>query len=274
VESARSLMESAGHHLEVAFCPPTIQLHADPTRLSQVFANLLTNAAKYTDDGGRIEITVDDREREVAVSVRDNGIGIPKDEQGHVFDMFAQLQQPRGRTQGGLGIGLTLVKRLVELHGGRVDVASEPGQGSTFTITLPTIASATRIPTPQPATQRRTGSRRILVVDDNRDAARTLRMMLERWGHQVDSAHDGREALERAVQTRPELIFMDIGMPLMNGYEAARAIREEPWGKSVLLVAISGWGQEQDKIRARDAGFDFHIVKPGTADEIQRIISG
>ncbi len=273
LESARPILDAAGHALTVEPCPPDIYLHADPVRISQIFCNLLSNAAKYTEDGGQIHLSVTPGRDEVAVAVRDNGIGVPVEEQAHIFDMFAQLNQQSPKSNGGLGIGLTLVKHLAEMHGGRVAVVSEgANRGCLFTVTLPTVPPpATIAPASLPPAAAAPG-RRILVVDDNRDAARTLRLMLQRWGHSVELAHDGQEAVHLARELRPEVILMDIGMPILNGYEAARQIRSEPWGQAIQLVALSGWGQAHDRQRALDAGFNHHLVKPGTATDLQRVI--
>jgi signal transduction histidine kinase len=273
VEAVRPALDAAGHDLTLEIPTEPIVIDGDPTRLSQIFANLLGNSAKYTDDGGRIRLTVTRRDGSVIVAVQDNGRGIPPEMQSHVFDMFAQLEQTSERLKSGLGIGLTLVRRLTEMHNGEVHLTS-PGTdaGTTVTVTLPALeASSVELTTSTPPVD--ATPRRILVVDDNRDAAVTLEAMLRKWGHDVSVAHDGVQAVDAARTRTPDLILMDIGMPNMNGYEAARLIRSEPWGRAIRLVALSGWGQERDRERARDAGFDRHLIKPGRAEEIRSIIA-
>ncbi len=264
VEASRPLIERGGHELIVRVPAEPIYLEADATRLSQVFSNLLNNAAKFTDRGGRIEFTVERQEGEIMVSVRDTGIGIPTEMLDRVFEMFTQVDTSLERSRGGLGIGLSLVKRLTEKHGGRVEARSQGlGTGSEFVIWLPVLmalvgeeqASAEH---PSPPTPRR----RILVVDDNRDSAESMAMILEILGNELRTAHDGVDALSVAAAFRPDVVLLDIGMPRLNGYEVARRIRAESWGRSLLLVAITGWGLEEDRRRSQEAGFDAHIVKP------------
>jgi PAS domain S-box-containing protein len=275
IEASRPLLEAHGHELTVAVPSEPIHLDADPTRLAQVLANLLTNAAKYTDRGGRISLVVERRADEITVSVRDTGIGIAAEHLPGLFRMFSQVSPAIERSQGGLGIGLALVRGLVELHGGSVSATSEgPGRGSEFVIRLPTMIAreqAARAPdagrAPLPA------SRRVLVVDDNTDAAESMSMMLELFGHQVAVAHDGREAAQAAETFRPELVLLDIGLPLMNGYEVARHIRGQPWGKGMLLAALTGWGQEEDKRQAAEAGFDVHLTKPVAPATIEKLLA-
>ena len=247
------------------------------TRLAQVFSNLLTNSAKYTERGGRIWLSAERIGDEVAVSVRDTGIGIPAESLSSIFDMFSQVDRSVERSTGGLGIGLALVKGLVEMHGGKVTVASEgQGKGSTFTVTLPAlVAQAEAAPTPFPdngqtATRLR---RRILVVDDNRDGANSLAMMLKLMGNDVQTANDGIEALKLAERFRPEVILMDVGMPRLNGLDATRRIREQSWGKSMTIIALTGWGQDEDKERSREAGCDGHLVKPVNLDDLAKVLS-
>jgi PAS domain S-box-containing protein len=265
VETSRPLIEESGHELFVSVPARPIILDADLTRLTQVIWNLLNNAAKYMSRGGRIELCVEPQGTEVVVSVKDRGIGLPADKLPTIFGMFSQVESSLSRSQGGLGIGLYLVKRLVEMHGGSVEVHSEGlGKGAEFAIRLPISAGeesgqdvAARGATAVPAS-----SLRILVVDDNLDAANSLAVLLRTMGNNVRTAHDGEEAVRAAGEFRPHVALLDIGMPKMNGYEAARAIRQQPWGQKLVLVAVTGWGQEEDKRRSKEAGFDHHLVKP------------
>jgi PAS domain S-box-containing protein len=278
VEGSRPLIEASGHQLTVALPPGPVLLHADPTRLAQVFGNLLTNAAKYTDRGGRIRLTAELQGGEVVVSVKDSGIGIAAEHLPRLFEMFAQVGSALERSQGGLGIGLSLVKGLVEMHGGTVRASSEgPGRGSEFVVRLPVAApSPPSGPTPGVGSEppgARPG-RRILVADDNRDTAYSLAVVLRLAGHEVHAAHDGQEAVEAAAWFRPDVALLDIGMPKLNGLQAARHIRGQPWGRQVVLVAISGWGQEEDRRRSREAGFDEHLTKPVAPAELERVLAG
>jgi CheY-like chemotaxis protein/two-component sensor histidine kinase len=264
VETSRPLLESKHQVLRVECDPATIYVNADVTRLAQVFSNLLNNSAKYSPAGADIVITTSRAGDQVIVSVTDTGVGMPPKTLGRVFDMFVQLNPPGARE--GLGIGLTLVKRIVELHGGTVEACSDgEGKGSTFRVRLALAHPAVTALAPGPLTTAPAsdGSRaRILVADDNRDAAQTLAMLLELEGHEVRTAYDGLEALQLAESFRPQIMLLDIGMPHMDGYQTARRIREQPWGHSVLLVALTGWGQDQDRRQASEAGFDRHLVKP------------
>lgn len=277
VEAALPVIEKQAHQLTLALPPEPIYLDGDPTRLAQIFANLLTNAAKYTEREGHIWLRADKQGREIAVSVQDTGIGIAPEHLPHVFEMFSQVAPALSRSQGGLGIGLALVQGLVELHGGAIEARSNgPGKGSEFIVRLPVvecrsledkqadghtqeITSATRI--------------RVLVADDNRDAVDSLAMMLRLMGHDVETAHDGVEAVQAAASLRPDIALLDIGMPKMNGYEAAHHIRQQPWGKNLVLVALTGWGQEEDKRRAIDAGFDHHLTKPVEPQLLEKLVS-
>jgi PAS domain S-box-containing protein len=261
VDTTRPLADAGGQTLRVSLSPEPIQLSADAVRLGQVFGNLLNNACKYSDRGGTITVGVERRDDEAIVTVSDTGTGIPADRLGGIFEMFAQVEMSRERSQGGLGIGLTLVRRLAEMHGGSVEAHSDgPGKGSRFVVRVPIVhVPHAAAPTPQPATL---GRRRILVVDDNRDAASSLAMLLELDGHAVVSAHDGQSALAAADSHRPDVALLDIGLPLVDGYEVCRRIRQQPWGRTMILVALTGWGHEEDRARTRDAGFDGHLVKP------------
>jgi PAS domain S-box-containing protein len=266
VETSRPFIDGSGHELCVTLPPERVYVDADPTRLAQVFANLLNNAAKYSEPHGQIFLNAERQGSDAVVSVRDRGIGIPKEMLGHVFDPFAQVDRSLERTRGGLGIGLTLVKRLVEMHGGSVTADSEgPGKGSEFIVRLPIpIAQPAFGPTatPDEPLRKAPARRRILIVDDNNDAATSLSMMLNILGYETRTAFDGVAGLEAACAFRPDVALMDIGMPRMNGYEVARRIREQPWSNGIVLIAVTGWGQSEDKQRATEAGFDHHLVKP------------
>jgi PAS domain S-box-containing protein len=277
-EGSRPLIEASGHDLTVDLPPQPVYLDADPTRLAQVFGNLLTNAAKYTDRGGHIRLAAERRAGEVAVSVRDPGIGIAAEHLPRLFEMFSQAAPARDRSQGGLGIGLSLVKGLVELHGGSVTAHSEgPGKGSEFVVRLPVADGRPAPELPQPGGGEKAAARagrRVLVADDNRDAADSLATMLRLAGHDVHAVHDGQEAVEAAAWFRPDLALLDIGMPRLNGFEAARHIREQPWGRQMVLAAITGWGQEEDKRRATEAGFDHHLTKPADPAAVEKLLAG
>ncbi len=243
-----------------------------PCRLTQVFANLLTNAAKYTNAGGQIHLTVARQRDQARVSVRDNGIGIPVEHLTSVFDMFMQVDRSSRRAQGGLGIGLTLVRSLVAMHGGRVEARSEgPGTGSEFIVHLPVLAeSKAQIDkSPPPAT---IPPLRILVVDDNHDAAETLGALLAKLGGTVSVVHSGRAALEVIEEFRPDAVLLDIGMPEMDGYEVARRIRETSLAE-VMIIALTGWGQEQDYRQSRAAGVDHHLVKPPDMKKLRELLT-
>ncbi|HEV3115475.1 MAG TPA: PAS domain S-box protein, partial [Gemmataceae bacterium] len=276
VETVRPAIEAAGHELILSLPPEPVHLDADLTRLAQVFSNLLTNSAKYTERGGKIWLGAERRGGEVIVSVRDTGIGIPADALPRIFDMFAQVDRSVERSTGGLGIGLALVKGLVEMHDGTVTAASGgQGKGSTFTVTLPALGrhaeplSAARADGAQAAAGSR---RRILVVDDSRDSASSMGMLLELLGNEVRMAHDGVEAVQAAELFRPEVVLMDVGMPRLDGYEATRRIREQPWGKAMTIIALTGWGQDGDKLQSRAAGCNAHLVKPVNLSDLQKLL--
>jgi CheY-like chemotaxis protein/two-component sensor histidine kinase len=275
VDSTLPLIESRGHRLEVELPPGPVRLFADPTRLEQVLANLLDNAAKYTEPGGLIRLSAEAVGREVAIQVRDTGIGIAPHMLGRVFDLFMQGQPTLDRAAGGLGIGLTLVRRLVELHGGRVEVRSEGrGKGSTFTVRLPQPEGEGPAPAPEPpAEEPAQPGRHVLVVDDNRDAAEMLTMMLRLDGHEVRVAHDGLAALREARVWPPEVVLLDIGLPGMNGYEVAHHLLHDGMTGHPLLVAMTGYGQDEDRRRSREAGFSHHLVKPVDPQELRRLLS-
>lgn len=264
-ETSRPLIEAAEQELLVLLPEEPVLIDGDPVRLAQAFSNLLNNASKYSEKGSQIWFQAELAGEEISVRVRDSGIGIPADKIPNIFDIFMQVDRSIERSQGGLGIGLTLVRQLVQMHGGTVEVLSEgPGRGSEFVVRLPVVIVANPFDELQSDSKpnEQTTARRILVADDNRDSADSLSMMLEMLGHEVSSAHDGLEALETAKRSKPELIFMDLGMPRMNGYDAARQIRNAPECNGVVLVALTGWGQEEDRRRSYEAGFDYHIVKP------------
>jgi two-component system, chemotaxis family, CheB/CheR fusion protein len=275
VEACRPLAESAKHELNVSLPPEPIYLHADPVRLAQVFGNLLNNACKYTEPGGRIWLTAERQGGDVVVNVKDTGLGIPSDKLASIFEMFTQIDRSLERSQGGLGIGLTLVKRLAEMHGGSVEAHSEgQGRGSEFVVRLPLLIGQPKAKTPGPSVERPpTTSHRILIVDDNRDAATSLAVLLRITGNETHTAHDGLEAVEVAAAFRPEVVLLDIGLPKLNGHDACRRIREQPWGKDMVLVALTGWGQDEDRRLSKDAGFDHHMVKPVDFAELMSLLA-
>ncbi len=276
VEDSRPAIEAAGHRLTVTLPPEPVWLDADPVRLAQVFANLLTNAAKYTDAGGQIGLTAECQGDEVVVSVTDSGIGIAAEHLPRLFQMFSQATPALERAQGGLGIGLSLVRGLVEMHGGAVEARSDgPGKGSEFIVRLP-LAPGPPDRGPSPAQGEKGAhapARRILVADDNPDAADSLALVLRLGGHEVHAVHNGQEAVEAAERMRPDLALLDIGMPGLNGYEAARRIRQRPGGEGVVLVAVTGWGQDDDKRKAAEAGFDRHLTKPVDPQALEEILA-
>ena len=277
VEAARPFADSRGHTLRVELPGGPVWTEADPVRLVQVFTNLLHNAAKYSEPGGHITLTLTREGGEALVRVADTGMGIPAEALPHLFEPFMQVARTLDRAQGGLGLGLTLVKQLVEMHGGRVEAASEGvGRGSVFTVRLPLLPEAHVLVAPVEATAGReesTGGRRVLVVDDNVDAAELLGEVLEMDGHQVTVVHDGMAALERMGAAAPEVVFLDIGLPGMDGYEVARRIRERSGGTSPRLVAVTGYGQASDRQRAREAGFDAHLVKPVELEQVRELVA-
>lgn len=273
VEACRPLLDQQGHRLKVVQPQAGITLRGDPARLTQVFGNLLSNAAKYTPPGGDIELRVIRPDGHVEVHIQDNGSGIPPDQLDRIFEMFTQVNRTEERAQGGLGIGLMLVKRLVEMHGGTVRAESAGlGQGSDFIVWLP----VTEVPDVEPLAgphARASEARRVLVVDDNRDAVESLIALLELEGHEARLAYSGAEAIEIGAVMRPQVILMDIGMPGMSGHEACRRIRQLDWGKDVTIVAFSGWGQEEDRRSSHEAGFDAHLVKPVDLDALITLLA-
>jgi PAS domain S-box-containing protein len=276
VEAARSLYRSMDRELTVTMPDAPMQLSADPTRLAQVIGNLLNNASKFTDKGGHVWLTVEKEGNEAVIRVRDDGIGIAQEHLPGLWEMFAQVDTSLERSRGGLGIGLTLVKTLVEMHGGTVQAQSDGlARGSEFTIRLPILsntalpASSTGVSEPPLPTMRR----RVLIVDDSEDGAESLAMLLQLGGHETHVAHDGVEAIEAAEKLRPDVMLLDIGLPRLNGYEVCHRLRKEPWAKDLMLVALTGWGQEEDRHRSKEAGFDAHLVKPVDHDALLRLLA-
>ena len=267
VEAARPPAESRKETLEADVAPDVGWVDGDQPRLVQAVGNLLDNAIKYTEEGGHIRLTARADDREVVIAVRDSGVGIAADLLPHVFDLFAQADRSLERRQGGLGIGLTLVRRLVDMHGGRVEAASEgPGRGSEFTIRLPRLAVDAAEPGAEPALEAPEGppgpARRVLVVDDQPDSTDSLALFLRLRGHEVYTASDGPGALEEFARCQPEVVFLDLGLPGMSGYDVARRLRAMPEAREVRLVAVTGYGTEADRERTRAAGFDVHLAKP------------
>ncbi len=262
IETSQPALEQGGHELTISMPPDPIHVEADATRLAQVFSNLLNNAAKFTEHPGLVQLTIQRRGAEARVGIRDDGIGIPAHMLPKVFDMFTQVDRTVER--GGLGIGLSLVKRLVEMHGGAVEAHSAgPGKGAEFVVRLPLAPAGVKGTAPSdgpPAAA--VARRRILIVDDNRDAALSLQNALRMMGNTTRVAFGGHEALQVAADFQPEVILLDIGMPGLNGYDTARLIRAEPWGREIVLVALTGFGQEDDRRRSLEAGCNAHLVKP------------
>ena len=274
VDAVRSQIDAQRHRLTIDV-PAGLWLQGDQVRLTQVFANLLNNAVKYTSPGGAIEVKAAAEGAWVTVSVRDNGVGIPPDQLAHLFEMFFQVDRSIERAHAGLGIGLTLVERLVRMHGGEVTARSEGiGRGSEFVVRLPLADRPARpeAMAPQPAGRVVRGLR-ILVADDSVDSALTLTALLSAAGHDVQAVHDGFAALQRAAEFRPQVLVLDIGMPGLNGYDTCRRIRAEPWGRHAVIVAVTGWGSDEDRRRSREAGFDAHLVKPVDYAELQKYFS-
>jgi signal transduction histidine kinase/ActR/RegA family two-component response regulator len=274
-EATRALYKSMNHELTVTLPPHPIYLDADPARLTQVVGNLLNNACKFTDSGGHVWLTVEQDRAYAVIRVRDNGIGIAADQLPRLFEMFVQVDTSQERSREGLGIGLTLVKTLVEMQDGTVEAHSEgPGRGSEFVIRLPTVAEMPRpLPRETAAEPLPAVRRRILVVDDNEDAAEWLATVLRLHGHETHVAHDGLEAVTTAERIRPDAVLLDIGLPRLDGYEACRRIRAQSRGRDLLLVALTGWGQDEDRQESRDAGFDAHLVKPVDDEVLLKLLA-
>lgn len=277
VELCDTLVQQTGHQITVSLPDEPVYVDADKTRLAQTVCNLLTNAVKYSDPGSPVRLTARREGDEAVVSVADEGAGIPPDMLGKVFDMFTQVDRTLEKSQGGLGVGLGIVKRLVELHGGTVEARSEgPGKGSEFVVRLPLApppGEAQSAPVArEPAAP--AAHLRVLVADDNADAAESLAMLLRLMGHEVATVGDGVAAVEAGAEFRPNVMLLDIGMPRLNGYDACRRVREQPWGKGVTAFALTGWGQEEDRRRSRQAGFDGHLVKPVDFAELEKALAG
>ncbi|CAK0777356.1 polar amino acid transport system substrate-binding protein [Gammaproteobacteria bacterium] len=274
LEQTRPLLEEAHHRLQTSFPAQPLTVEADPVRLAQVIGNLLTNTAKYTDPGGTVWLTVAEEAGQAVVQVRDNGIGIPPDLLPRVFDMFIQAEQGLDRARGGLGLGLTLARSLVEMHGGHIEAQSSGrGQGSTFTVRLPLWRVSTSPPALTQSTSTPSSTRTILVVDDNPDVAESFALLLEIWGHHVHVVYNGEAAIATCSQLRPEIVFLDIGLPGIDGYETARRLRQTEAGRAVYLVAVTGYGQEEDVAQATAAGFDAHLLKPVVPEALEACLA-
>jgi signal transduction histidine kinase len=275
IESSRALADRRKQQIEVVLPDEPIYVDGDSVRLTQVFLNLINNAVKYSPSGARISLAVDATDGHAVARVRDEGLGIASEDLPHVFEMFYQGRTRADDAQGGLGLGLALVRQLVGLHGGRVEAYSKgPGRGSEFVVSVPTLARQRRAPQlPAARSASPTCVRRILVVDDNRDAAETLAMMLRLEGNEVDTAFDGEGAISATASFQPDVVLMDLGMPKIDGYEAARAIRRDKQSQDVVLIALTGWGGDFDRKLSLEAGFDRHLVKPVVPQELMALLS-
>jgi PAS domain S-box-containing protein len=272
VEANGGAADARGHRLDVRLPSRRMPVDADPARLAQVVSNLLHNAVKYTPEGGRIEVALAAEGGEGVITVRDDGPGIAPELLGRVFDLFAQGDRGADRADGGLGIGLTLVQRLVEMHGGRVEAESSPGHGATFRVRLPLLGEADAEPASAPARSGATAPLRVLVVDDNEDVLTSMTMLLELEGHAVTTAQDADSTLRAVADFRPEVVLLDLGLPGADGYAVARRLRSE-FGNELLLVAVTGYGQPEDRAKSRAAGFDHHLLKPVDFDALQRLLA-
>jgi CheY-like chemotaxis protein len=275
VENSHSLISAGKHRLRVSLPSAPLRLVVDPVRLTQVFSNLLNNAAKYTETGGLIEILARNEKGEAVVSIRDSGVGIPAEMLPQIFDLFTQVDSNLGRARDGLGIGLAIVHTLVEMHGGRVEAYSSGlNRGSEFIVYLPLADEGKDVEkqaqSVEPATKVK---RRILITDDNRDVADVHAMLLMELGADVRVVYDGQSALNALAEFKPEILLLDIGMPNMDGYETARRIRQRPDSQSIQLVALTGWGQKEDCQRSLDAGFTQHLVKPVSLDQLKSLLA-
>jgi PAS domain S-box-containing protein len=274
VEASRPLAEREQQTIDVSLPSQPVFLEADPVRLTQVFSNLFNNACQYTEPGGHIWLTAERERDEIVLVVRDSGIGMSADQLDGIFEMFAQVEDDKERPRRGLGIGLTLVRRLVQMHGGTVTARSEGrGLGSEFEVRLPLSETAPKVHGPDPREAIETGARRILVVDDNRDSADSIATLLQLSGHQTYMAHDGQAAVEEAERLRPDVILLDVGLPKMSGLDACKRIRSHAWGKAIVVVALTGWGQDNDRRNTREAGFDAHLVKPVDYGDLLQLLS-
>jgi CheY-like chemotaxis protein len=274
-DSAKSLVEERQHTLACEYPRGQLWIEADATRMEQIVLNLLTNAAKYTPAGGRIALTATVEGATVMIRVEDNGVGIVPERLPEMFQLFAQGERSIARSEGGLGIGLTIVQKLVEMHGGRIDAHSGgPNQGSAFTVCLPlTRRGAARGEKPETTAARETRGRRVLIVDDNVDTAQGLSRLLARAGHFPQMAHDGLQALERARELQPEAVVLDIGLPGMDGLEVVQRLRQEEACARATIIAVTGYGQPADRQRALDAGFDHHMVKPVDLEKLMALLN-
>jgi len=276
VEICRPMVDRAKHQLTITLPPLPVYLNADPVRLCQVVSNVLHNACKFTEPGGRISLCAEPQGADLVIAVRDNGIGLPPDKCESIFQMFSQIDQSLERSRNGLGIGLALTKRLVELHGGHIEARSDGlGEGSEFVLRL-TAAIDPRPPQPKVRDDRfkPIEQRCVLVVEDNRDSAESLAKLLRLTGTEAFIAYNGEDAVTAAETLRPDVILMDIGLPKLNGYEACRRIREQAWGKKILIIALTGWGQAEDRRKSLEAGFNGHMVKPVDPSELMRVLAG
>lgn len=273
LDASYPLIEAQGHTLKVALSKEAIYVEGDKTRLSQIIGNLLNNAAKYTPQGGVIEVSLTSDRSRAIISIADTGIGIPEEHQEEIFDMFAQVDKALERSKEGLGIGLALVKRLVELHRGNIAVKSATGEGSTFTVEFPLDVSTAETIVTQSVEASLTLPRRVLIVDDNIDGAQALEMFVSILGHEVRTSHNGLDAITLAKEFLPEVVFLDLGLPGLNGYEVARELRKEPSLNATYLVALTGWGSSEDKRKSKEAGFDQHLTKPVDTEEVERLLS-
>ncbi len=274
VDTSTPLINAAKHQLSVEMPAEPVVLYGDPIRLAQVIANLLNNAAKYTNRGGRIWLRAEQRENEIVICVRDNGIGIAAEALPHIFEMFMQVKNASTHTHGGLGIGLSLARQLLEMHGGTVSATSAgAGTGSEFTVRLPRVTAFGAVTVPHEVVGGAELKKRVLIVDDNEDAASSLAMLVGRLGAEVQVANDGVTALSLMASFRPEIALLDLGMPVMNGFEIAARARQVPGLDKLRLVALTGWGQPEDRERTRSAGFDHHLVKPAALPELQRLLA-
>jgi CheY-like chemotaxis protein len=274
LDSTRPQLEQRRHELINNWPLEPIWVHGDPTRLEQVVLNLLNNAAKYTEEGGRIAVGVAQEGARAVVRIKDNGVGIPPELLPRIFELFTQAEQSLDRAQGGMGIGLTLVQKLVELHGGSVEAHSQPGEGSEFVVSLPLVAEPTRqdqSPETEPAA-RPGRALRVLVVDDNVDQAESMAMLLRAAGQEVRVVYSGAHALATAAEYRPQVVLLDIGLPEIDGYEIARRLRQDPLFERLPLIAMTGYGQDTDRQRSLAAGFDHHLVKPADPQRLRELL--
>jgi len=275
IETSRPIIDAKHHSLQLDLPAEPTPFAADPLRMAQVLSNLLTNAAKYTDAHGTIQIRASADEQSVEISVTDSGVGLTPDALSALFTMFSQVRSTQDRSEGGLGIGLALSKGVVELHGGTIEARSAgPGKGSVFTVRIPRRTIAGPVHAMTAATPPKTHKRRVLIADDNRDAADSLSMLLQMAGHEITVVYDGQQALETIETSRPEVALLDIGMPALDGYEVARRVRLDTRVRNMMLIAVTGWGQENDKARAETAGFDLHFTKPVEPTKLMELLGG